>query len=163
MPAIHNAVLIGAPIEKVYNAITTQEDLSAWWTPNVKANAKANSLAHFPFKDGYFKEMKITDLEPFKLVKWSCVKGKEQWIGTTISFELIHGIKENLLGQYPEMSGQIEQLNSGRGTLLIFNHSNWKEYTLMFAECTYTWGQFLKSLKLYCETGKGKPFPQQHH
>jgi uncharacterized protein YndB with AHSA1/START domain len=29
MPNIHQAVLIGAPVEKVYNAITSQEGLSA--------------------------------------------------------------------------------------------------------------------------------------
>lgn len=32
MPDIQNVVLIGAPVEKVYNAITTQKGLSSWWT-----------------------------------------------------------------------------------------------------------------------------------
>lgn len=42
-------------------------------------------------------------------------------------------------------------------TWLVFHHDDWKDYTPMFAECSYTWGQFLRSLNLFCETGKGRP------
>jgi hypothetical protein len=64
--------------------------------------------------------------------------------------------------ELPEISGQIEQQINEESTLLIFHHDDWKDYTPMFAECNYTWGQFLRSLKLLCETGKGTPFPNQH-
>jgi hypothetical protein len=61
------------------------------------------------------------------------------------------------------MSGQLQQQRDiNKGTLLIFHHDDWKAYTPMFAECSYTWGQFLRSLKLLCETGKGRPWPKQH-
>lgn len=162
MPDIHHAVLIGAPIEKVYYAITTQEGLSAWWTPNTKTTAELNSVALFYFGNNYVKEMKITELKPFEYVKWNCIKATEQWIGTNIFFKLINGDNKTLLNLYPDILGQVEQLNIEKGTLLLFEHTEWKEYTLMFAECSYTWGQFLKSLKIYCETGKGQPWPNQH-
>lgn len=164
MPSIHHAVLIGAPIEKVYNAITTQEGLSAWWTPNAKTTAELNSVALFPFGYNYLKEMKIIELKPFEYVKWNCIKATEQWIGTNISFKLVTGDKETLLSLYPDILGQVEQLSVSvdKVTLLTFNHEDWKEYSLMFAECSYTWGQFFKSLKLFCETGKGRPWPNQH-
>ena len=162
MPGIHHALLIGASVEKVFHAITSQEGLSAWWTPKATAKAEINSIARFPFGDGYFKEMKITELSRFDLVKWNCVEGTGEWIGTNISFQLLPGDKEMLLKSYPEMLGQIEQQRNDKGTLLIFNHDDWKEHTLMFAECSYTWGQFLRSLKLLCETGKGLPWPNQH-
>jgi uncharacterized protein YndB with AHSA1/START domain len=162
MPNIHHALLIGVPVEKVYSAITSQEGLSAWWTPDTNAKAALNSFAHFPFGAGYFKKMKITALKPLELVKWNCTKGAGEWIGTNISFKLLPADKEILLNSYPEMQGQTEQQKNDKGTLLLFNHDDWKEYTLMFAECSYTWGQFLKSLKLFCETGKGRPWPDQH-
>jgi uncharacterized protein YndB with AHSA1/START domain len=163
MPNIHNAVLIGSSIEKVYESITSSEGLSAWWTPNAKTTVEINSVASFPFGNDYIKEMKITELKPFESVKWACIKGTDEWIGTNISFKLLTADKKTLLDLYPDISGQVEQLTTDQGTLLIFNHNDWKEYTLMFAECSYTWGQFLKSLKLYCETGKGKPYPNQHY
>ncbi|MCC6287380.1 MAG: SRPBCC domain-containing protein [Chitinophagaceae bacterium] len=162
MPDINHAVLIGAAAEHVYAAITTPQGLSAWWTPGTNAKAETNTVAHFPFGPGYFKEMIITELKPFSSVKWNCIKGADEWVGTNISFTLIPGDKEMLLKSYPEILGQIEQLKNDNGTLLIFHHDDWKEHTLMFAECSYTWGQFLRSLKLFCETGKGKPWPQQH-
>jgi uncharacterized protein YndB with AHSA1/START domain len=162
MPNIHKALLIAASVEKVYSTITSQEGLSAWWTPNTMAKAELNSIARFPFGNGYFKEMQITELKPFELVKWHCIKGADEWVGTNISFKLLPGDKGTLLNSHPEMLGQIEQLRSDKGTLLIFHHDDWKEDTLMFAECSYTWGQFLRSLKLLCETGKGRPWPGQH-
>ena len=34
----------------------------------------------------------------------------------------------------------------------------WREETDFFASCNYQWGYYLRSLKLYCESGKGTPF-----
>ena len=162
MPGIHQAILIGSPVEKVYNAVTTQEGLAAWWTPRATTTATLNSIARFPFGDNYFKEMKITELKPSSLVKWECISGADEWVGTSISFQLHQGNNETLLNSYPEIQGQVEQQANEGGTLLLFKHDNWKDYTLMFAECSYTWGQFLRGLKLFCETGKGMPWPEQH-
>jgi len=163
MKSIRHELLIGASAEKIYSAITSQEGLSAWWTPDTKAKSERNSVARFGFGPEYFKEMKITELKPSHQVKWICIAGAGEWIGTTISFELQPGDKEPLLNSHPELKDQIQQQRNGhKGTLLIFHHDDWKEYTPMFAECNYTWAQFLKSLKLLCETGKGQPWPNQH-
>ena len=163
MKSIRHELLIGTPAEKIYNVITTQEGLAGWWTPQVKAKPELNSVARFGFGPEYFKEMKITELKPSRLVEWICITGADEWIGTTISFELQPGDKGTLLNSHPELQGQIQQQkNSNNVTLLIFHHDDWKEYTPMFAECNYTWAQFLRSLKSLCETGEGKPWPNQH-
>ena len=163
MPNIRHNLLIGASAEKIYKAITSEEGLSAWWTPNTKAKAEVNSVARFPFGNDYYKEMKITALHPFELVKWNCIKGDGEWVETNISFTLKSSDKKKLLNTNPEILGQIEQQNNEEATLLIFHHDDWKDYTPMFAECSYTWAQFLRSLKLLCETGTGRPWPNQHH
>ncbi|REC63433.1 SRPBCC domain-containing protein [Chryseobacterium pennae] len=162
MPHIYHAILIGSSKEKVYHAIASQSGLSAWWTPHTKASAEVDSIARFSFGPDYFKEMKIVKLTPFEEIQWHCITGAHEWIGTDISFHLLSGDKETLRKMHPEMEGQIEQLVYDSGTLLIFHHKNWDTYSPMFAECNYTWGQFLRSLKLLCETGKGKPWPHQH-
>lgn len=162
MPNIHQALLIGTPVEKVFQAITTEEGLSAWWTPGTSAKAQTGSVARFPFGGSYYKEMRITELIPSELVKWNCIQGDAEWVGTTISFTLLEDDKEELIDAYPEIQGQIGQHAGNKSTLLIFRHDGWKDYTLMFAECSYTWGRFLRSLKLLCETGKGRPWPSQH-
>lgn len=163
MPSIRHEVLIGATAEKIYAAITRQEGLSAWWTPDTQAKAERGSVSRFAFGPDYFKEMKVTALEPFEQVKWTCITGAGEWVGTTISFQLHAGDRDSLFISHPEAIDQIRQTRNGdAGTLLILHHEGWKEYTSMFAECNYTWGQFLRSLKLLCETGTGRPWPHQH-
>ena len=149
MPNIHHELLIAAPAEKIYDAITSQEGLSAWWTPGTTAKPELDSVARFPFGPEYFKEMKITELKPCAQVKWICITGADEWIGSTISFKLRPGDKETLSNSNPEIKGQIQQQRSDNGTLLIFHHDDWKEYTPMFAECNYTWGNSCEAVN-YC-------------
>ena len=162
MPKICHELIIGASAEQVYNAVVSQDGLRAWWTPETIAGAEVNSTARFRFGPTYFKEMKVTALKPFQEVKWICLAGADEWIGTTLTFNITSGDKKTLLKSNSEAGDQIEQQSSDYMTLLILEHDGWKEYSPMFAECNYTWGQFLRSLKLFCETGKGIPWPNQH-
>jgi len=139
LKSIHHRLLIEAPVEKVYGAITTQEGLAAWWTPETAAKAEVGSVSRFAFGPDYFKEIKVVELKAYSRVKWHCIKAHEEWIGTTITFEL-----------EPHQ----------KGSVLFFHHDNWKEYTQEFAACSYDWALFLRSLKMLCETGKGVPYPE---
>jgi uncharacterized protein YndB with AHSA1/START domain len=138
MKSICHRLLIEAPVEKVYEALTTQKGLAGWWTPETKAKPEVGSISRFSFGPTYFKEMKIEELKPLSTVKWLCVKGYEEWIGTTITFEL---------------------QRHDKGTSLVLRHEGWKEYTNEFAGCSYDWALFLRSMKFLCQTGKGFPYP----
>lgn len=162
MVNIHHRLLIGATAETVFRAISTSEGLSAWWTPNSTAIAAVGEIASMPFGNGYVKKMEIQTLVPYSFLKWQCIEGDVEWIGTTITFSLIQRGEEELLDAYPEVAGQAEQSLSDSKTLLIFEHNGWKDYSRSFGECSYTWAQFLRSLRRLCEIGKGLPWPMQH-
>jgi uncharacterized protein YndB with AHSA1/START domain len=163
MPNICHELIIGAEAKKVYQAITSQEGLAGWWTPDTTVIPGSNSIARFGFGPEYFKEMNVVELTPSHHVKWICIAGAEEWVGTAISFELQSGDKHSLLNSHPELGDQVrQQKTSDAYTLLIFHHDDWRNYTSMFAECNYTWARFLRSLKLFCETGKGRPWSNQH-
>jgi len=162
MPDIRQAVLIDAPAEKVFGALTTQEGLSAWWTPDVNAKPQRDSVARFSFGPTYTKEMKVTELRPPAFLRWHCLAGEAEWLGTDISFQLEGGGKEQLLRAHREISDQLQQGSGEQRTMLVMHHEGWRDYTLMFAECSYTWGQFMRGLKSFCETGSGTPWPTQH-
>ena len=163
MPNIRHEVLIGAPPEdKCSVQSPAQEGLSGWWTPDAAAQPVRDSIARFPFGPTYVKEMRITNIEPPTRLNWTCITGCDEWVGTKISFELHSGSKDTLLSSRPELYNQIQQETHADGTLLVLHHDGWQDYTPMFAECNYTWGQFLRSLKLLCETGEGRPWPHQH-
>lgn len=141
MKSIFHRLLIKAPAAKVYEALTTQEGLAGWWTPETTAKPETGSVARFAFGPDYFKEMRIEELEPASRVKWTCIKGYEDWLGTEITFEL----------QPHE-----------KGTVLLFHHDGWKEYTPEYASCSNDWALFLRSLRFLCETGKGFAYPDQN-
>ena len=140
MPSIKHYLLIKAQPEKVYSAITKTGGLKGWWTVEAKADEKVGGIAEFIFGDRYFNKMKITNLEPDKKLEWECLEGDKEWIGTTFLFDLEE---------------------KDESTILRFSHNNWKEDTDFFASCNYNWGYYLKSLKQYCETGKGTPFSEE--
>jgi len=163
MPSIRHEVLIGAPAETVYHALTSQHGLAGWWTPDVSATADLGSVARFGFGPSYYKEMRITELLAGRLVQWTCIEGADEWKGTAISFELRPGTKQTLSITRPELADQLRQSTSqDGGTLLIFRHDKWRADTPMLAECSYTWARFLGSLKSLCEVGTGRPWPHQH-
>lgn len=129
---------IDTPVETVYKALTTQEGLSGWWTPDTVATPEVGSVLRFAFGPDYFKEMRVEELKPYSRVKWLCLKAQEEWIGTTLTFDL---------EAHP------------KGCVFFFRHEGWKDYTPEMASCTYAWALFFRSLKLLCETGKGLPYP----
>jgi len=137
MPAIKHYFIIRAEKNRVYNAITTQEGISSWWTKENKIEPVIGSTAVFDFGEKYHNRMKILDLVEDKLVHWECFEGDEKWIGTKLKFELDQ---------------------HGDNTAVRFSHYNWKKESDFYASCNYHWGYYLRSIKLYCETGKGTPF-----
>ena len=51
MEHIRHAFIIKAPLEKVYENITTQEGLSKWWTQETIARPEVGFLNEFKFGD----------------------------------------------------------------------------------------------------------------
>ena len=139
MVEIKHLLHIKAPVSKVYQAVTEVEGLKSWWTGGTSGLSEIGSRLTFDFDEKYHNEMKVLEQNLNKYVEWVCLEGDHEWIGTKFFFEFEA---------------------SGNEAILRFSHSNWKEQTDFFASCNYHWGFYLRSLKLYCDTGKGTPFPQ---
>jgi uncharacterized protein YndB with AHSA1/START domain len=130
----HTLVIKTAPA-KVYEAITTQAGLSGWWAKQTTAKPEVGFINVFTF--GTIRnEFKVTGLDANKRAEWKCINSIDEWIGTTVTFEL------------EEKDGN---------TTLRFTHGGWKEITDLYARCNYDWARFLRSLKLLCENGAGEP------
>jgi uncharacterized protein YndB with AHSA1/START domain len=135
MADIRINVVIKATPQIVYNALSTQDGLAGWWAKQTTAKPEVGFVNVFTF--GKFRnEMKVTKLVPDKRVEWECINSIEEWIGTSISFDL------------EEKDGK---------TILRFTHGGWKAVTDTFAGCTYDWARFMTSLRSLCETGTGTP------
>jgi uncharacterized protein YndB with AHSA1/START domain len=141
MPDIlHKVGIKSSSLDDVYQALTTIEGLSGWWTSDTKGDSsKVGGVIQFRFGNGGF-DMKVLELEPAKRVLWQVVDGPEEWLGTTISFDL----KQN-----------------DDWTIVLFKHQGWKEPVEFMHHCSTKWAVFLLSLKSRLETGKGVPWPNE--
>ena len=144
MADIIHRVGIKASPEKVYQALSTIEGLAGWWTADTSGVAEIQNTITFQFRGpqgtiiGGF-DMQVVTQEPAKKVQWACMKGPEEWIGTTITFELT---QENEF------------------TIVLFGHRNWGKSSEYTAHCSTKWAVFLMSLKQLIEIGSGKPAPR---
>ena len=134
MADIHHRVGIKASPEKVYETLTTIEGLRHWWISDTGGlPGKTGGAILFGFSD-----MKVVKLVPGRLVKWKCVRGPEEWIGTEITFELKFKLDQ---------------------TFVIFTHAKWKKPVEFMHHCSTKWAVFLLSLKNWLEREEGRPSP----
>jgi len=140
MPDIRHRVVMSAPLEQVYGAIATKDGLSDWWT---RDGVRWDSTEACPV-EFYFDSpepaavMDVTRLDPEGHVEWRCTAGADEWIGTTLTFDLTR---------------------TDEGTVVMFAHADWREASEFMAHCSARWAYFLLSLKGLVETGTGTPFP----
>ena len=144
MADILHKIGIKAPIAAVHKALATIDGLAHWWTEDTSGDASVGGNITFTFKSpagdlvGQMV-MEVTESAAPHSVKWTCVEGPEDWVGTHFTFDL------------SEQDGQ---------TLLIFGHRDWAEATESLAHCSMKWAVFMLSLKDYVLTGKGGPSPR---
>src|SRR5580658_7307869 len=90
---------------RVYEALATREGLAGWWTSDTRGQGEVGEVLQFRFGTGGF-DMKVLELRPATYVLWQVVDGPQEWIGTTISWEL---------------------RREGDWTVVFFKHQGWKE------------------------------------
>ena len=126
-----------ASADAVFDALTTTEGLTAWWTP-VTGNGLAGGELTFSFGPGADAVMRVDAAERGVGVTWTnvaCVV--EDWVGTTLHFD-------------------IESRPAG-GTELRFRHAGLTPRLECFTDCQSGWDHFIPSLGAYIETGVGNP------
>ncbi|GAA1720709.1 SRPBCC domain-containing protein [Isoptericola hypogeus] len=123
----------------VYDALTTVEGLGAWWTDDTTGSADVvGGALEFRFPSGGF-DMEVVELRPPERVAWRVVGGPDEWVGTTIGWDL------RQVGDY---------------TIVLFTHQGWREPVEFMHHCSTKWASFLLSLKALGETGAGAPAPR---
>lgn len=122
--------------QTVYEALTTVEGLTAWWTTDT--SGEGDGVLKFRFGNVGGFDMKVLDLRPNARVLWEVVEGPAEWVRTTVSFDLAQ---------------------DGDWTIVLFAHRGWREQVEFMNHCSTKWAIFLMSLKSLVETGTGAPHP----
>ena len=125
--------------ETVYDALTTVGGLAGWWTDDTTGGAGVGDVLQFRFPPVGGFDMEVVEAVPSKRVSWRVVDGPEEWVGTTVDWDL---------------------RQDGDWTIVLFRHEGWREPVEFMHHCSTKWATFLLSLKQLVETGEGAPAPR---
>lgn len=137
MPDIEHQVLIVAPPDWVWPALTTNQGLSRWWSLGETVLAgDAGRLGHFEFRSrAVVTRLKVVALDAQTRLVWRTIESNAPggWNGTSISFDLT------------ALAG---------GTRLDFAHRGFAEDNDGYRKVTAGWAHYLNNLKVLVETGE---------
>jgi hypothetical protein len=132
MPDILHRVGVDAKPEDVLRTLATIDGLRGWWVSGATGDPKKGGEIDFGFC-----KMKVLEATK-KRVKWRCVSGPPEWVGTEVTFDLSW------------KDGQ---------TFILFKHADWKKPVEFMHHCSTKWAVFLMSLKDLLEKSDGHPAP----
>jgi uncharacterized protein YndB with AHSA1/START domain len=138
MPEIAIEFEIDAPVERVWEAVSTTDALKSWWTDDSFSDAKLGGKAEFGFQNReivFTMETTLFDVNEFQ--EWRCLNGPDNWIGTNVSFEL--------------------ESQDGK-TQVRFEHRNLREGDAENSKTKETWDKCLDHLKGFVEGKNPGPF-----
>ena len=142
MAIIHYQVLIGAPVSKVYAAISTADGISTWWDKQTATQTdRGLVLEHNPGPEHGVVKLRVVDLVPNKRVEWECISTHPKtspasaWTGTHFIFELADRTSEE----------------RRRGTALDFYQTGYDERSEFFEFNNSAWGEVVQNLKKVVE------------
>jgi uncharacterized protein YndB with AHSA1/START domain len=127
-----------ASVDDVFEALTTLEALSEWWTP-AEGSGLAGGELTFTFGPGSTAVMRVDSAERGVGVVWTTIACMmDDWVGTSIHFDLT-----------PSPAG---------GTELEFRHVGLTPRLECYYDCKSGWDHFIPtSLRDYVEMGAGHP------
>jgi uncharacterized protein YndB with AHSA1/START domain len=125
----------------VFNALTSQEGLSAWYTKTENGDALGGEQVTF-----HYGSMQVTVAlkmyVPGECLEWECVASSLPMVGHTFRFDLDE--------------------NDGK-TRVRFAHHGFDVQDDMYANMNFSWAKYLESLRQYCQTGIGEAFGSEHY
>jgi uncharacterized protein YndB with AHSA1/START domain len=133
-------VEIDAEAQRVYEAITTKEGLSSFWTSDSVAEPEVGSEARFGFAGAPVPlRMRVDALEPNAEVAWACLGEFPHWSDTRVTWSLSQG--------------------EHAATRVFFRHAGFpdEQPEYEFASVSYTWAIVLERLKELAEKGVAQP------
>ncbi len=133
MPDILHRVGIVAEPERVFEALTTVEDIRQWWSSETHGDASEGGA--FQFRNN---RLDVVHADP-GLVVWRYTGPAEEWVPTEISFRL--------------------EWRDGQ-TIVLFKQAGWREAVEFMHHCSTKWATFLLSLKDHVERREGRPEPR---
>ena len=137
MASSTHRIRIHANPSAVFKAVSTEDGMKAWYTPQIDGSLEEGKTATFRFNNGEAFTWKTTALIPDKQVDRECTEGPGVAKGTKVSYEI-----------GSDKDGE---------AVLKLEHTNWPEGHEALSTCNTLWGILLGQLREYVEKGKSSP------
>jgi len=138
--SIFHDLIIEAPIEKIFEAISNPNHLENWWPLKCTGKPVGGETYNFYFTPEYDWYGKVITSEKNRSFHIKMLKSDEDWNSTSFGFDL-------------------EQSNAG--VQVNFWHKGWPECNAHFRRSSFCWAILLNGLKNYVEKGVIVPFEQR--
>lgn len=128
---------IRAPVELVYQAVTTPAGLDAWWTKSSAGQAQAGAVYELGFGPDYDWRARVTRCLPPTEFELELTQSDGDWNGTRVGFQL-------------EARGGL--------TWLRFRHTGWPSANEHYRVSCHCWALYLRILRRSLEHGESVPY-----
>jgi uncharacterized protein YndB with AHSA1/START domain len=129
---------IKAPIERVFDAVSTPEGLDVWWAERSKGTPQLGQEYELRFGLEYDWRARVTRATLPTVFELEIVEADDDWTGTRVGFRL--------------------QPRAGGGTWLQFAHSGWKGPNEHYRVSSNCWAMYLRILRRFLEHGESVPY-----
>lgn len=128
---------IKAAPERVFEAISTPDGLSQWWTKRSAGRPAVGAEYELWFGPDYDWRARVTRLAAPHEFELEMVRADDDWRGTKVGFHLKGG---------PEK------------TFVRFHHTGWPELNEHHRISCHCWAMYLRVLRRYLEHGERVPY-----
>ncbi len=126
-----------APPEKVFEAITSSEGVSAWWSKTTTGNPEEGAVYELDFGPEYQWKARVTKCHVATTFEWEMTECNDEWRETRIGF-ILDG--------------------NETATKIRFHHTGWPEQNAHYRVSSYCWAMYLRILKRYVEFDEFVPY-----
>jgi uncharacterized protein YndB with AHSA1/START domain len=140
VPEILMQLDVAAGQEAAWQALTTHQGITSWWTTRAEVPEGQGAVLKLSFPDAPVTwDLRVDHARQPQRLVWHCVGGPPQWVDTEVAFVLSPAAQ-------------------GDATTVRFDHVGWREADQMFRVVTFGWGQVLSRLKAFLDSGKATPY-----
>ena len=133
---IHHLLHINSPIDKVFTALTSIEELKLWYTTEVQGSSKLNEIIEFKF-GGVDFHTKVIELVANEKIVMECVATSLPLVGQKVTYELDQNDEK---------------------TRVRFSQDGFDELDDFYANMNFSASKYLESLRQYCQNGTSEAF-----
>lgn len=135
-------MVISAPVERVFAALTTLDGLAGWWTPEVSGSPESGGELTFGFGPDK-ADLSVDEVGPPTSVVWTCLRHSKfpEWQKTTLIFAV--------------------RAQDAGSAVVAFRHVGLIPTLDCYALCVRGWDHYLDSLGASVEGKGGSPWGSQ--